>query len=73
MGAARAAQQQNEYKRRDDHLRHIRPKDSNSELALGITRAELQLQQNQLEQSLATLQRCTSHGTQTCVYLAAAQ
>lgn len=57
LGCARAAQHQHAIEKRDDYLRHVKPNDKLSELALGITQAELQLHHNQLEQSLATLQR----------------
>lgn len=57
LTSARSAQSQGDIEKRDEHLRHIQPKDKLSEIALGITQAELQLEHNQLEQSLATLQR----------------
>ncbi len=57
LAAAFAAQRQAAFERRDDYLREVRARDKLSELALGITQARLQFEHNQLEQSLATLQR----------------
>ncbi len=55
LAAARAAQAQNEYERRDDYLRQAHHSTKGSELAVGLTQAELQINGKQWEQALATL------------------
>ncbi len=55
LGAARAAQEQGAYERRDDYLRMAHERTPGSEIAVGLTQAELQYSHQQLEQSLATL------------------
>lgn len=57
LGAARAAQQQGSHEMRDRYLQHAYEHSPGSELALGLTRAELQVSQGQLEQALAGLRR----------------
>lgn len=57
LAAARAAQEQGAYERRDDYLRIAHQTTPNAELAVGMVQAQLQLSHKQLEQSLATLKR----------------
>ena len=56
LAAARAAQAQDADQRRDNYLKLAHEKHPSADIAVGLTQAELQLQQNQLEQCLATLQ-----------------
>jgi len=58
--AARAAQQQGNLERRDDYLRLAYESNPEANLAVGITQAELQLNQQQTEQALATLKHLHS-------------
>lgn len=53
--AARAAQELGAVERRDDYLKLAYHNNPDASLAVGITQAELQLNQNQTEQALATL------------------
>lgn len=53
--AARAAQQQGAYDRRDEYLRLAEQSSPSGEIAVGVTRAELQLAHHQYDQALATL------------------
>ena len=53
--AARAAQQQGEVARRDHYLRLAHEYGKDSGIAVGLTQAELQLNQHQTEQAYATL------------------
>ncbi|WP_455204490.1 heme biosynthesis HemY N-terminal domain-containing protein [Kaarinaea lacus] len=59
LAAARAAQEQGAYDRRDLYLKDARQtmpaNDTSADIAVGLTQAQLQLDQNQLEQALATL------------------
>lgn len=55
LSAARAAQAQGAYDRRDHYLRLAHHSTAGSEIAVGLTQAELQLRHGQLEQALATL------------------
>ncbi len=55
LAAARAAQAQGAYQRRDDYLKLAHENHPSADIAVGLTQAELQLTQNQLEQALATL------------------
>ena len=55
LGAARAAQQQNAYQRRDKYLRLAHERQPEADTAIRLTRVELQMSQHQLEQALATL------------------
>lgn len=55
LAAARAAQEQGAYERRDTYLRNAHATTPSADIAVGLTQAELQLDQNQLEQALATL------------------
>ena len=53
--AARAAQELHAVDRRDDYLRLAYQNNPDASIAVGITQAELQLDQKQTEQALATL------------------
>ncbi len=55
LTAARAAQQLGAYERRDEYLRQAHIDTPNADLAINLTKAELQLAHNQNEQALATL------------------
>ena len=55
LSAARAAQQQGEHERRDDYLRKAHEATPTAEIAIGLTKAELQLAHDQYEQALANL------------------
>jgi len=55
LGAARAAQGQGAYARRDAHLHRAHASTPSSEVAVALTQAELQLGQARREQALATL------------------
>jgi len=57
ISAARAAQQQGAHKRRDNYLKIAHQLDPSVDMTIGITQAELQLNQGQYEQALATLKR----------------
>jgi len=56
LAAARAAQAQGADQRRDHYLKLAHENHPSADIAVGLTQAELQLNQNQLEQALATLQ-----------------
>lgn len=53
--AARAAQQQGAHDRRDEYLRKAHIQTPQADIAIGLTKAELQLAHQQNEQALATL------------------
>lgn len=55
LGAAKAAQEQGALERRDSYLRKAHDIAPNMQLAIGLTQAELELEQDQLEQATATL------------------
>ncbi len=55
LAAARAAQAQGADQRRDHYLKLAHENHPSADIAVGLTQAELQLKQNQLEQCLATL------------------
>lgn len=55
LNAARAAQQQLAIERRDRYLQLAHESDSQAELSIGITQAELHISNQQLEQALAIL------------------
>ncbi len=55
--AATAAEKQGKITERDEYLRKAHQLDSRADLAIGITQARLQMESEQWEQSLATLQR----------------
>lgn len=53
--AARSAQQQGAYERRDEYLRLAHESTPSADIAISLTQAELQLSHKQFEQALATL------------------
>ena len=53
--AAKAAQEQQAYKRRDDYIRQAHKANPDAKIAIGLTQAGLQIEHKQLEQALATL------------------
>lgn len=53
--AARMAQRQGKYDKRDTYLRKAHKSTAGVEVAVGLTQAQLQLEAKQLEQALATL------------------
>ena len=55
LTAARSAQQHGAHERRDEYLRLAHIDTPNADLAINLTKAELQLAHNQNEQALATL------------------
>jgi HemY protein len=55
LAAAKAAQQQGAYDKRDSYLRRAHDLAPHAELAVGLTQAQLLFEQGQLEQALATL------------------
>jgi len=55
LGAARAAQHQGAHDRRDEYFRQASELIPSAGIAIGLTRAELQLAHNQAGQALATL------------------
>ncbi len=57
LGAARAAQLSGDAARRDEYLRQAHDHLPDDALAVGLAQAELQLQQGQTEQALATLRK----------------
>ena len=57
LSAARAAQKQNEHERRDEYLRKALMETPDADIAIALTKAELQLAHEQNEQALATLQQ----------------
>lgn len=55
LAAARSAQMQQAYDRRDEYLRRALERNPNAQIAVELTQAELQLAHGQTEQALATL------------------
>jgi HemY protein len=55
LSAARAAQRQGEHEHRDEYLRMAHEANPDAEIAIGLTKAELQLDHEQYEQALANL------------------
>lgn len=55
LAAARAAQQLGEHERRDDYLSRAHEITPSAEIAIGLTKAELQIEHEQYEQALANL------------------
>lgn len=55
LGAARAAQAQEAYERRDNYLRDAHHTNRDAEVAIVLTQAQLQMSAKQWEQALATL------------------
>jgi HemY protein len=60
LAAAKAAHEQGAYARRDAYLLKAGDLAPQAEVAIGLTQAQLQLNQGQLEQALATLNRLRS-------------
>lgn len=60
LAAARAAQEQGAYKRRDQYLREAQRDLPDAKIAIELTQAQLQMANNQFEQALATLQHLHS-------------
>lgn len=58
--AARAAQKQSAYERRDNYLRLAHQSTPGADVAIGLTQAELQLSHHQTEQALASLQHVSA-------------
>lgn len=56
LGAAQAAQAQHAYDRRDNYLRRAHSANKESAVAIGLTQAKLQIEAQQWEQALSTLQ-----------------
>ena len=56
LAAARAAQAQEAFERRDDYLKKAHESKEASEMAVGLTQAQLQMDAKQWEQAIATLQ-----------------
>ncbi|MBE9567295.1 MAG: hypothetical protein IMF14_01275 [Proteobacteria bacterium] len=57
LSAARAAQKQNEHEHRDEYLRKALLETPDADIAIALTKAELQLAHQQNEQAMATLQQ----------------
>lgn len=57
LGAAKAAHAQGAYDRRDKYIRQAHMAAPQADLAIGLTQAELQINQNQMEEALAVLTR----------------
>lgn len=57
LGAARAAQELKAYDRRDEYLQKAYQAVPDAEIAIGMTQAELELQQEHFERAIATLNR----------------
>lgn len=55
LGAARAAQEQGAYERRDQYIKTAYQIAPSAEFAIGITQAELEMEQGNFEQAAATL------------------
>lgn len=62
LGAARAAQQMGNLDKRDQYLQQAHQCSDTTDLAVGLTQAELQIAQGQLEQALASLNRIGKTG-----------
>lgn len=60
LGAAYAAQEQNKIEARDQYLRDAVAISPQSDIAIGLTQANLQMQSQQWEQALATLRHLQS-------------
>ncbi|MCB1857437.1 MAG: heme biosynthesis protein HemY [Gammaproteobacteria bacterium] len=60
LAAARSAQHQGAYERRDHYLQQAHDSMPAADVAVGLTQAELQLGHAQMEQALATLQHLRS-------------
>lgn len=67
LSAAKAAQEQGAYQRRDSYLHQAHDINPDAEIAVGLTQAQLQIDQQQYELALATLRHLrelTPHHTQ---------
>lgn len=60
LAAAKAAQAQQAYERRDEYLRKAHAANPNATIAIGVTQAQLQIDAQQWEQALATLEHLHS-------------
>lgn len=60
LTAARAAQSRGALAKRDEYLRHAATQAPGSEIAIGLTKAELHLSENQFHQAVETLSRLHS-------------
>lgn len=60
LAAAKAAQAQHAYDRRDNYLRQAHAANPQATLAIGVTQAQLQIDAEQWEQALATLEHLHS-------------
>ncbi|MDR3490566.1 MAG: heme biosynthesis HemY N-terminal domain-containing protein [Gammaproteobacteria bacterium] len=60
LAAAKAAHEQGAYEKRDTYLRQAHDFAPNADVAIGLTQAQLQFDQGQLEQALATLRHLRS-------------
>jgi HemY protein len=60
LGAAKAAQEQGAYARRETYIQKAYEIAPNADLAIGLTQAELELEHDQLEHAAATLNRLRS-------------
>lgn len=60
LTAAKAAQSRGAYDKRDEYLKQATAKAPGSDVAIGLTQAELHLSANQFEQALATLTKLHS-------------
>jgi len=61
LGAARAAQQMSEYKKRDAYLNNALNVFPKERIAIDITRAELQLEQGKYKQALTSIRQLRQH------------
>ncbi|OGO94039.1 MAG: hypothetical protein A3F41_04610 [Coxiella sp. RIFCSPHIGHO2_12_FULL_44_14] len=69
LSAARAAQAQQAFERRDNYLRLAHHADKNATIAIGLTQAQLQIDGKQWEQALATLQHLYQRAPTHCYIL----
>lgn len=69
LAAAKAAQEQGAYDRRDAYLRKAYDLSPQSHIAVGLTQAQLQLHQGKLEQALATLNQLRNQAPKQALVL----
>src|SRR3990167_10805909 len=69
LSAARAAQAQQAFERRDNYLRLAHHADKKATIAIGLTQAQLQIESKQWEQALATLQHLYQRSPTHCYIL----
>ena len=68
LGAAKAAQEQGAFERRDNLLQKAYRVAPEADLAIGLTQAELEIEQHQFEHAMATLNHLRKKTqTSTCV------